>query len=68
MQQYTMKKSIKQNVKIVPQSFLRKAVIASASVTKSKNTIHFMTEIDVTNVIKEMEILKKAGASVSLTT
>lgn len=39
-------------------SFLRKAVIASASVTKQRNTIHAVSEVDVTiprTLIKEYE-------------
>ncbi|MEW5847024.1 MAG: 2-oxo acid dehydrogenase subunit E2 [Bacteroidota bacterium] len=34
--------------KIVPLSFGRQMVAASASVTKEKNTIHCMTEVDIT--------------------
>ena len=34
--------------KSIPLSFNRKAVIASATVTKGKNTIHSLTEIDIT--------------------
>jgi pyruvate/2-oxoglutarate dehydrogenase complex dihydrolipoamide acyltransferase (E2) component len=63
-----MEKSLKQKVKIVPHSFLRKAVSASASVTKRKNTIHFMTEVDVTNVIQEIERQKQSSIPVSITT
>ncbi|HMA65459.1 MAG: 2-oxo acid dehydrogenase subunit E2 [Fibrobacterota bacterium] len=54
--------------KIVPLSFLRKAVRASASVSKSKNTIHFITEIDITKVFREMENLKRDGRHISMTT
>jgi pyruvate/2-oxoglutarate dehydrogenase complex dihydrolipoamide acyltransferase (E2) component len=63
-----MKFSQKKKAKIVPLSFLRKAVRASASVSKRKNTIHFITEIDVTMVIKEMENLKREGRHISMTT
>ena len=49
-------------------SFLRRAVIASASITKQKNTIHSMTEVDITiprNLIKEYE--KNTGLRISFT-
>ncbi|MDC7222926.1 MAG: 2-oxo acid dehydrogenase subunit E2 [Spirochaetales bacterium] len=62
-----MNRSSKKRVKIVPQSFLRKAVSASASVTGSKNTIHFITEVDVTKAMACLEELKKAGTPVSVT-
>lgn len=55
-------------VKIVPLSFLRKAVISSATVSKNKNTIHFMTKADVTKVLKGMENLKNIGRHISMTT
>jgi len=35
--------------KVIPMSFNRKAVIASATVTKEKNAIHCITEVDVTD-------------------
>jgi pyruvate/2-oxoglutarate dehydrogenase complex dihydrolipoamide acyltransferase (E2) component len=34
--------------KVIPLSFNRKAVIASATVTKEKNAIHCITEVDIT--------------------
>lgn len=49
-------------------SFLRKAVIASASVTKQKNTIHCLSEVDITiprELIKEYET--KYGYRISFT-
>ncbi len=55
-------------VKIVPLSFLRKAVRASASVSKNKDTIHFLTEVDVTKVFRELENLKRDGRHISMTT
>jgi pyruvate/2-oxoglutarate dehydrogenase complex dihydrolipoamide acyltransferase (E2) component len=35
-------------IKVVPLSFNRKAVIASATVTKEKNVIHSITDVDIT--------------------
>lgn len=51
-----------------PVSFNRKAVIASASVTRRRNTIHCITEIDITvirNLLKEH--FEKTGEKLSLT-
>ena len=49
-------------------SFLRKAVIASASITKKRKTIHSLTEIDISiprKLIKDYE--KKTGVKLSFT-
>ena len=54
--------------KILPLSFLRKAVRASASVSKNKNAIHFITEVDISNAFREMENLKRDGRHISMTT
>lgn len=54
--------------KSIPLTFNRRAVIASASVTKEKNTIHSITEIDITEprrLIKEH--FEKTGEKLSLT-
>jgi pyruvate/2-oxoglutarate dehydrogenase complex dihydrolipoamide acyltransferase (E2) component len=51
-----------------PLSFNRRAVIASASVTKKKNAIHSFTEVDITEprrLIKEY--FEKTGEKLSLT-
>lgn len=48
--------------------FLRKAVIASASITKQKNTIHSITEVDISiprSLMKEYEM--KSGVKLSFT-
>lgn len=63
-----MDKSKKKRVRIEPLRFQRKAVRASASVTKNKNAIHFMTEVDVTEVLKRLEELKREGRRISMTT
>jgi len=55
------------DISIKPLSFLRKVVRLSASVSKNKNTIHFVTEVDVTNVLKELEILKRDRHHITLT-
>lgn len=52
----------------IPLSFNRRAVVASASVTKEKNAIHSFTEVDITEprrIIKEH--IKKTGEKLSLT-
>lgn len=59
---------IKNEYKSLPLSFNRRAVIASASVTKEKNSIHAFTEIDITEprcLIKEH--FEKTGEKLSLT-
>lgn len=63
-----MGNSKKKRVRIESLRFQRKAVRASAAVTKKKNTIHFMTEVDVTEVLKRMAKLKKEGRRISMTT
>jgi len=45
-----------QGYKSLPLSFNRRAVIASATVTKDKNAIHCFTEVDIT---KPRELIKK---------
>jgi pyruvate/2-oxoglutarate dehydrogenase complex dihydrolipoamide acyltransferase (E2) component len=55
-------------IKITPLSFNRRAVIASASVTKKKNTIHSLTEVDITLPRKYMkDHFEKTGQKLSLT-
>ena len=54
--------------KSIPLSFNRRAVIASATVTKEKNVIHSFTEIDITEprrLIKRH--FEKTGEKLSLT-
>jgi pyruvate/2-oxoglutarate dehydrogenase complex dihydrolipoamide acyltransferase (E2) component len=54
--------------KSIPLTFSRNAVIASASVTKEKNTIHSFAEVDISNprlLIKEH--LERTGEKLSLT-
>ncbi|UCE06538.1 MAG: 2-oxo acid dehydrogenase subunit E2 [bacterium] len=59
---------MKNKYKSIPLSFNRQAVIASASVTKEKNTIHSLTEVDINEprrLIKEH--FEKTGEKLSLT-
>jgi pyruvate/2-oxoglutarate dehydrogenase complex dihydrolipoamide acyltransferase (E2) component len=54
--------------KSIPLSFSRRAVIASATVTKDKNAIHCFTEVDITeprDLIKKH--FEKTGEKLSLT-
>lgn len=52
----------------IPLSFNRRAVIASASVTKEKNTIHSVTEVDITVPRNRMkEHFENTGEKLSLT-
>lgn len=54
--------------KSIPVTFNRRAVIASATVTKEKNTIHCITEVDITEprrLIKEH--YNKTGEKLSMT-
>lgn len=54
--------------KSIPLSLNRKAVIASASVTKEKNTIHSFTEIDITEPRRLIrEHFERTGEKLSLT-
>ena len=54
--------------KSIPLSFNRLAVIASASVTKEKNVIHGITEVDITEPRRLMkEYFEKTGEKLSLT-
>lgn len=58
----------KKGHKSIPLSFNRRAVIASASVTKEKNAIHSLTEVDITEprrLIKEH--FDRTGEKLSLT-
>jgi len=59
---------MKKGYKKTPLSFNRKAVIASASVTRAKNTIHCFTEVDIT---EPRDLIKKhyevTGEKLSLT-
>ncbi|MEI6090892.1 MAG: 2-oxo acid dehydrogenase subunit E2 [bacterium] len=51
-----------------PLSFNRRAVIASASVTKEKNTIHSFSEVDITEPRRLMkEHYEKTGDKLSMT-
>ena len=66
MQKKSMK--IRNGYKSLPLSFNRRAVIASASVTKEKNTIHGITEIDITEPRRIMkERFDRTGEKSSLT-
>jgi pyruvate/2-oxoglutarate dehydrogenase complex dihydrolipoamide acyltransferase (E2) component len=59
---------IKKEYKNLPLSFNRRAVIASASITKEKNAIHSFTEVDITEprrMIKEH--FERTGEKLSLT-
>ncbi|MBN2524472.1 MAG: 2-oxo acid dehydrogenase subunit E2 [Bacteroidales bacterium] len=59
---------MKKGYKSIPLSFNRRAVHASASVTKQKNTIHCISEVDITRprrIIKEH--FEKTGGKLSLT-
>lgn len=59
---------MKKGYKSLPLSFNRRAVIASASVTKDKNAIHCFTQVDIT---RPRELFKKhfekTGEKLSLT-
>ena len=58
----------KSGYKISPLSFNRKAVAASASVTREKNTIHGFTEIDITIPRRLMrEYFERTGEKLSFT-
>jgi len=59
---------IRKGYKSIPLSFNRQTVIASATVTKEKNAIHCLTEIDITKpryLIKKH--FEKTGEKLSLT-
>ena len=54
--------------KTIPVSFNRRAVIASASVTRDKNTIHCITEVDVSEPRRLIhEYFEKTGIKLSFT-
>jgi pyruvate/2-oxoglutarate dehydrogenase complex dihydrolipoamide acyltransferase (E2) component len=54
--------------KIIPLGFNRQAVRASASVTREKNTIHSLIEIDITNPRRIMrEHFERTGEKLSFT-
>ena len=58
----------KAGYKTIPLTFNRKAVIASASVTKEKNTFHCITEVDISIPRKFLnEYFQKTGVKLSLT-
>src|SRR5512133_2365365 len=58
----------KNGYKSSPLSFNRRAVIASATVTKEKNAIHSLTEVDLTEPRKLIkEHFEKTGEKLSLT-
>jgi pyruvate/2-oxoglutarate dehydrogenase complex dihydrolipoamide acyltransferase (E2) component len=64
------KKMMKTNkgYSILPLSFSRRAVIASASVTKEKNAIHTLTEVDISEPRRLMKLhFEKTGEKLSLT-
>lgn len=54
--------------KVVPLTFNRQMVAASASVAKEQNTIHAITEVDITKPRRIMrEHRERTGESLSLT-
>jgi pyruvate/2-oxoglutarate dehydrogenase complex dihydrolipoamide acyltransferase (E2) component len=58
----------KTGYKTIPLTFNRKAVIASATVTKEKNTFHSITEIDISLPRKIInDYFQKTGIKLSLT-
>jgi len=58
----------KAGYKIIPLTFNRKAVIASATVTKEKNTFHCITEVDVSVPRKVInEYFQQTGIKLSFT-
>jgi len=58
----------KTGYKTLPLSFNRRAVIASATVTKEKNTIHSITDVDITVPRKLIDDhFRKTGEKLSLT-
>jgi pyruvate/2-oxoglutarate dehydrogenase complex dihydrolipoamide acyltransferase (E2) component len=58
----------KTGYKQIPLSFNRKAVIASATVTKEKNTFHSLTEVDISIPRKLIsDYFQKTGIKLSLT-
>ena len=58
----------KSGYKIIPLTFNRKAVIASASVTKEKNTFHSITEVDISVPLRVInEYFQQTGVKLSLT-
>lgn len=58
----------KKGYKVIPLSFSRQVVAASASVTKGKNTIHSFTEVDITEPRRLMkEHFDRTGEKLSLT-
>jgi pyruvate/2-oxoglutarate dehydrogenase complex dihydrolipoamide acyltransferase (E2) component len=60
---------VKKKYRIERLSFLRKAVIASASITRQKNTIHLFSEVDVTLPLQLIsEKRKDDGTKLSFTT
>lgn len=58
----------KAGYKSIPLTFNRRAVIASATVTKERNTIHCITEVDISEPHRLInEHLQKTGEKLSLT-
>jgi len=58
----------KDGYKVIPLTFNRKAVIASATVTGEKNTIHCITEVDISEPRRIInEYFQKTGEKLSLT-
>jgi len=58
----------KAGYKAIPLTFNRKAVIASATVTKEKNTFHCLTEVDISVPRKLIsKYFQKTGVKLSLT-
>jgi pyruvate/2-oxoglutarate dehydrogenase complex dihydrolipoamide acyltransferase (E2) component len=54
--------------KVIPMSFNRRAVIASATVTKEKNAIHCITDVDVTEPRRRInEHITQTGEKLSFT-
>jgi hypothetical protein len=46
--------------KAIPLTFNRRAVIASATVTRGKNTIHSLAEVDITEPRRLMKDFEEA--------
>ena len=54
--------------KSIPLSFNRRAVVASASVTREKNTIHSLTEVDISEPRRQIkDHFERTGEKFSLT-
>ncbi|QGY47482.1 hypothetical protein GM418_28570 [Maribellus comscasis] len=59
---------MRKGISTVPLSFNRKMVIASATITRKKNTIHSFTEVDVTEPRRLIKLhFQKTGEKLSFT-